>query len=100
MPDRPKIPRDLLKALNYSSPEEAALEMVLLTARSRYSEYRQEVKRFEEKYGMSLDEFEQMVARRVDEEDFEQEEDLMAWKFAQQAADYWREKIEELERAA
>jgi len=100
MPDRPKIPKDLLKALNYSSPEEAALEMVLLTARSRYAEFRQEVKRFEEKYGMRLEEFERMVAQRVDEEDFEQEEDLMAWKFAQQAADYWREKIEELGRAA
>ena len=41
-----------------------------------------------------------MVETRVNEEDFQQEVDLMAWKFAQEAADYWRHKIEELEHAA
>jgi hypothetical protein len=34
------------------------------------------------------------------EEDFGQEEDLVAWKFAREAADYWRHKIEELEHVA
>ena len=95
-----KISDDLLKALNYSNAEEAALDMILLCARSRFSEFAQEAKRFEQKYQMDLETFQRVVEARVNEEDFEQEEDLMAWKFAIEAAEYWRQKIEELERAA
>jgi len=95
-----KIPADLLKALNYSSAEEAALEMLLLSAQSKYAEFSQEVKRFEENYGMNFEDFQRMVEMRVNEEVFEQEEDLMAWKFAKEAAEYWRNLIEELGHAA
>lgn len=37
-----------------------------------------------------------MLEHKVENEDFEQEDDLMAWKFAQESAQYWKEKIEEL----
>lgn len=100
MGKKAKISAETLKALNYSSTEEAALDMMLLSARSRYSEFSQEVKQFEEKYQMDFDAFQGMVEVRVNEEDFEQEEDLMAWKFAKEAAEYWRQKIEEVKRAA
>ena len=100
MRKKAKIPADLLKALNYSSSEEAALEMLLLSARSKYSEFSQEVQRFQEKYGMDLEAFERTIEARVNEEEFEQEEDLMAWKFAKEAAEYWRQKVEELEHVA
>ena len=36
----------------------------------------------------------------MNEENFAQEEDLMAWKFAKDAAEYWWQKTEELKRAA
>ena len=94
------MPADLLKALNYTSVEEAALDIMFLSARSKYVEFHQEVKHFEGKYGMNFTTFQRMVEARVNEEDFQQEEDLMAWKFAQEATDYWRHKIEELEHAA
>jgi hypothetical protein len=100
MRKKAKMPADLLKALNYTSAEEAALDMLFLSARPKYAEFHQEVKRFEVKYGMTLAAFQGVAEARVNEEDFEQEEDLMAWKFAQEAADYWRHKIEELEHAA
>jgi hypothetical protein len=100
MHKRKKMPADLLKALNYTSVEEAALDIMSLSARSKYAEFHQEVKRLEEKYRMSFAAFQRIVEARVNEEDFEQEEDLMAWKFAQEATDYWRHKIEELEHAA
>jgi hypothetical protein len=79
---------------------EAALDMVLLSARSKYSEFSQEVKRFEEKYQMDFDALQKLLDARVSEETFEQEEDLMAWGFATEAADYWQRKVEELKRAA
>jgi len=100
MRKKTRMPAELLKALNYASMEEAALDIMLLSARSKYAEFQQEVKRFEAKYGMNFAAFHSLVETRVNEEEFEQEEDLMAWKFAQEATDYWRSKIEELEHAA
>ncbi|HWR21340.1 MAG TPA: hypothetical protein VN444_05705 [Verrucomicrobiae bacterium] len=100
MRKKQKISTEVLRALNYSSPEEAALDMIFLSARSRYSEFSQEVRQFEEKYHMDIETFQRTADVRVREENFGQEEDLMAWKFAKEAAEYWRQKIEELERAA
>lgn len=97
---KPTITAELLEALHYSSAEEAALDMLLLSARSRYAEFTQEVKQFEAKYQMNFITFQRLVETRVNEENFEQEEDLMAWKFAQDAAVYWQQKTEELKRAA
>jgi hypothetical protein len=97
---KPTIAAELLEALHYTSTEEAALDMLLLSARSRCAEYSQEVQQFEAKYHMDFATFQHLVETRVNEEDFAQEEDLMAWKFAQDAADYWRQKTEELKRAA
>src|SRR5687768_8869286 len=93
------MPPELLKALNYSSMEEAALDMVRLSARARYAEFSQEVKGFEQKYGRTLTAMQQVGEEQVNEEDFEREEDLMAWQFAQEAAEYWRRMIEKLEYA-
>jgi len=97
---RGSISADLLDALHYASAEEAAREMLCLSARSRYAEFRQEVQRFEQKYQMPFEAFQQVVEGRVHEEDFGQEEDLLAWKFAAEAVAYWQGKLEELERAA
>ena len=97
---KPTIAAEILEALHYTSAEEAALDMLLLSARSRYAEFAQEVKQFEAKYHLDLATFQRLVETRVHEEAFEQEEDLMAWKFAQDAAAYWRQKIEELKHAA
>ena len=89
-----------LEALHYTSAEEAALDMLLLSARSRYAEFTQEVQQFQEKYQMDFATSQRLVETRMHEEDFAQEEDLMAWKFAQDAAEYWRQKTEELKRVA
>jgi hypothetical protein len=97
---KPTISAEILEALHHTSTEEAALDMLLLSARSRCAEYSQEVQLFEAKYHMDFATFQRLVETRVNEEDFVQEEDLMAWKFAQDAADYWRQKTEELKRAA
>jgi hypothetical protein len=96
----PDLPGHTLVAVHYTSIEEAALDMLLLSAQSRCAEYSQEVQQFEAKYHMDFTTFQRLVETRVHEEDFAQEEDLMAWKFAQDAADYWRQKTEELKRAA
>ena len=100
MRKKPKIPSDILRALNYSSTEEAALEMVLLSARSRYAEFCQEVNQFEAKYAMDFNAFQRAMEAPMNRENFASEDDLMAWKFAHEAAQYWRQLIGELEHAA
>ena len=90
------ISLDLLSSLHYSNIEEAGLDMLLLSAQSNYSEFFNEVRCFEEKYRMKFEEFQKMLEQKQNEEDFEQEDDLMTWKFAQESAQYWKEKIEEL----
>jgi len=92
-----KISNDLLKALNYESIDEAALDMIFVSARSRYSEFGQELKQFEKKYHMNFESFKEMIEETSNQEDFQKEDDLMAWKFAKEGAEYWRLKIEEIE---
>jgi hypothetical protein len=43
-------------------------------------EGRCQVKQFEERYGMNVDTFQRKVEAHVNEEDFQQEEDLMVWR--------------------
>jgi len=83
---KPTIAAEMLEALHYTSAEEAALDMRLLSAQSRYAEFMQETKQFQEKYQVDFVTFQQLVETRMNAEDFAQEEDLMAWKFAQDAA--------------
>ena len=97
---KPTIAAELLEALHYTSAEEAALDMLLLSAQSRYAEFTQEMQQFQEKYQTDFATFQRTVETRMQEENFAQEEDLMAWKFAKDAAEYWRQKTEELKRAA
>ncbi len=65
MRKKTRMPAELLKALNYASMEEAALDIMLLSARSKYAEFQQEVKRFEAKYGMTFAALQSQVETRV-----------------------------------
>jgi len=37
-----------------------------------------------------------MTNQQIGKEDFEQEDDLMAWRFAYENFQYWKERTEEL----
>lgn len=94
------IPQDVLNELNYSSSEDVALEYIILQAKSKIAEYEEEVQGFQKKYNMDFDDFQQKLENTKGDENFDEEEDFMAWKFAKGAIDYWREQIEILENAA
>ena len=91
-----RISSELLSSLHYSNIEEAGIDMLLLSAQSNYSEFSNDVRFFEDKYHMKFEDFQQMLEQKVENEEFEQEDDLMAWKFAHESAQYWKEKIVEL----
>lgn len=87
---------EILKALNYHDEREAAVDLTILSASARYAEFSEECRRFEKIYGTEYKEFEKKISNKVNEEDFGEEDDLMAWKFAKEGAEFWLEKLEEL----
>jgi len=91
-----RISSELLSSLHYSNIEEVGIDMVLLSAQSNYSEFYSDVRLFEDKYHMEFEDLQKMLEQKVENEEFEQEDDLVAWKFAQESAQYWKEKLEEL----
>ena len=87
---------EILQSLHYSSIEEAGIDMLLLSAQAKYSEYLMENRQFEKKYQTDFLSFQKMTNQQIGKEDFEQEDDLMAWQFAYENFQYWKEKTEEL----
>ncbi len=59
----------------------------------KISDFSDEVKHFEEKYGKNLSCF--IKEYESEDEDFDKYDDLMAWEFAQQGKQYWENKLKE-----
>ena len=89
----------VLRDLGFASPAAALNEITLLSAANQLAQFREECARFEEKYRMPLDAFEHRVKALHDRESFAEEEDLMAWRFADDGVRYWAPRVAELRRA-
>ena len=90
-----KLLDEILKALNYHNQKEVVVDLAILSASTKYAECSEECQRFEEKYGISYEEFEKS-SDKENEENFSQEDDLMAWKFAKDGVEFWLKRLEEL----
>lgn len=77
----------------------AVRSFALLNASQKLAEFKQECAAFQSKHRMAFRAFEEKIAAQI-EENFVEEEDFMAWKFAEEGAAYWREKVESLKREA
>ena len=82
-----------LKALN-STPDEAVKEFVLMHLSERISMFANESKFFEHKYGLNFFDFEKKILSRKDEENFNEYDDYMAWKFADEQISLLTKKLE------
>lgn len=85
----------VLKELGIS-PKNAVRETALFNASQKAAEFAQECEAFASKYGLSFAEFEKKIHSQS-EEDFAEYDDYLAWKFAQEGAGYWRDKIQKLQ---
>jgi hypothetical protein len=99
MATRRKLVASVLSDLGFASADAALGEITLLGAASQLAQYEDECARFERKYGMPLRELEQRLRRERRRESFAVEEDLMAWRFAQDGVEYWRPRVVSLRRA-
>lgn len=73
--------------------EEALKDWALFVALSRVEQYRSERECFEERYGMSLEAFENEIHAEKGFEDFQQEGDMEDWAFACKALSSWEDKL-------
>ena len=83
---------NLVKELAYKDVDELIKDSVTTEVLCKISNYHEEVRHFEEKYGKHFTEFK--VDYESWEEDFDQYDDLMAWEFAQQGRFYWQNRLE------
>jgi len=99
MATRRKLITRVLKDLGFESPEAALSEITLRSAASQLARYEEGCERFERKYRKPFREFERWLQRQTRLESFAAEEDLMAWRFAHEAVEYWRPRVAGLRRA-
>ncbi len=88
----------LFSELKFQNIEEAGLEMLYLSVHSKLAEYQAEERHFENKYHMSFKKFQSNILNKVNNEDFEEEDDFMAWQFAHENAGYWKRKAREVKQ--
>ncbi len=69
-----------------TAPRDMALSII--------EEYRAECDYFSQKYGATRKEFEDSLRAKKGSEDFEKEEDLDDWEFAEAALRWWSEKAD------
>ncbi|GAK50084.1 hypothetical protein U14_01310 [Candidatus Moduliflexus flocculans] len=82
----------LLQEFTIKNPLDIIKDYLVTEILCKISDFTQEVRHFEAKYGQSFQEFE--AAYHAGEEDFARYDDLMAWEFAQQGKAYWEKRLE------
>jgi hypothetical protein len=82
------------------APQELVLkEHGTLLALSKLGRYEAECSLFEAKYQEPLSSFRQRLQSMNNQEDFEADDDLVDWEFADRAVHWWRETLAALRHA-
>lgn len=84
-----------LKTFNLNV-EDALSEFIILNLSKRISEFRNECEMFEKKYEIDFQAFENRVKEKINEEVFEEEDDYLAWKFADESRSLLKKRLEEI----
>lgn len=84
----------LIQELEFRDAKDVIKDSLITEVLFRVANFSEEVERLEKKYDKALAEFKREY--ESGSEDYEKNDDLMAWEFAQQGKDYWSKKLEEL----
>jgi hypothetical protein len=88
----------ILREAGFSDEKEALKEQALMLLMGKVSRYQAECAFFEEKYGMSFEEFASRV-QVTGEENFEEDDDFLDWRFARESLADLRHRLQELKHA-
>jgi len=86
--------KSLIQELEFKDVNELIKDSLITEILYRISNYSEEIEVFEKKYGKGLKEFQKEY--ESNREDFEKYDDLMAWEFAEQGREYWKQKLKDL----
>ena len=84
-----------LKIFN-SNVENAVTDFLILNLSRKISEFQAECEALERKYETNFNTFEKRLNEKINEENFENEDDYMAWKFAEESKRFLQKKLEEI----
>jgi len=84
-----------LKTFNLNV-EHALSEFIILNLSKKISEFRNECEMFEKKYEIDFKEFENRIKEKINDEDFEEDDDYLAWKFADESRSLLKKRLEEI----
>lgn len=84
-----------LKTFNINV-EDALSEFIILNLSKKISEFRNECEMFEKKYRIDFKTFENRIKEKINEEVFEEEDDYLAWKFANESKGLFKKRLEEI----
>lgn len=86
---------EIAKELDFGGVKGLIKDVLATQILARISDFSEEVEGFEAKYGKDL----QTVNNEFEESDenFQEFDDLMAWRFALEGKEYWQSRLKELD---
>jgi hypothetical protein len=85
---------EILKEAGISSEVEALKNQAWMITLAKIEKYQAEINQYQKKYNINFEGFKKQLLNRRNEEDFEQEDDYLDWRFAQEALKIWQERRE------
>ncbi len=90
---------DILNDFGIASEEQALKNQAWFITLAKVDKYKAEINKYQNKYQIDFAEFEKRLINQINEENFEQENDYLDWKFAVTALKIWLERKEILVNA-
>ena len=87
--------QEIFKGAGFSSLDDAVFSFAMLLARAKLSEFEDECMVFKRKYG-DYEQFKRKV-EGGEKENFDEWDDYLAWRFAEEARKFWRQEVRGLE---
>ena len=84
-----------LKILNYDV-RHALEDFLILNISGKLIAFKDECDAFKKKYGLNFASFEKKLNKKINKENFQEEDDYMAWKFAEESRQFLQTKLDEL----
>ena len=84
-----------LKTFNLNV-EDALSEFIILNLSKKISEFRNDCEMYEKKYDIDFKGFENRIKEKINDEDFEEDDDYLAWKFADESRSLLKKRLEEI----
>ena len=91
--------REIINQLGFKDIKAFIKNQALMMLLAKLDKYESEERFFERKYGMSFEEFQKRVQELKNDENFEEDDDYLDWRFAKEALNDLIKKKQELEYA-